>query len=359
MRFCVILGLATDSVTLMFVPDREKKLPALAHGRGLAFSHIERVLPFTLRDDVLAIGRALAQNVNTKGTIIEFVRHILDERRSNARILRALPLPSSHLFPRVSGAKRSGVALEGEVFPFDAELIGLEAGLRRLIKRDGLISTEVAEVSQTFVRRGLVVREGREGDGRTVLFAAKNEDTLQEAIFWEAQIDARGENAPEAAMAFGRALGYPDCCVSTFARLPAHDDLALALALLPESQSQPASPYSLWLAPTLALISHAPCSLDCTPTITLGKDLCAALDAERPGFARNWQGLARRLVVLVATGKIYAMSLEGHEIIDVIEAGADGILRPAVQWKRMGGDWIEAETGERIGVSFRADHRAA
>lgn len=372
-RWAVVLESGDERVTLLLVRDPERRRRALAHGYGYALSHAERHLPPKLRGPVLELARAFSAGTTDALDAVAVLKAVALTKRIVLPIRRVVPLPPADHLPRVSGALRVGEPENGKIFPFDAEVAGLFAGVRTLVKRDGLLPAEVMRTRDHFVRKSLHCEEARESDGRIVLFASREPDLVREAVEMEALLAARGPEAERAARFLGRALGYPDCCVEAFSRLSARDDLSLALALLPPPPAKPASPFSTWLAPPLALVSHAPCSLDCAATISLGKTLFEALSTSRAGFAEAWMALARRVVALTSQGDLLLLDAKGDlaagaVIEDAVElcVSCDDLLRAAPSFTRgtirMSGAsaFLESAVAPlRVEISFLADHRGA
>lgn len=187
-------------------------------------------------------------------------------------------------------------------WPFDAELAGLELGLRRVIKRQPRSARERDEDAAWLSAHGLEVREV-EG----TLLGARDRESLAEAMTLE---HMRGDD--EAAHALGALLGYPSCCIEAFTRLGARDDATL-LAI----RAGAAPPELGFLLAPLALFSHTPCEARCERTLTLARSVLAYLDATRPGFADAWRSLAAALHVVDHRGRALVLDArdEGEEIV--------------------------------------------
>lgn len=325
----VLLG---ESVVLRLEHDPTHARPALAYGGDWALSYADRELPKSLRDGVLNIGGDFGRTQPSTGAeAIGILQALVAERFAGARLELGAPVRA---LPRWSGAIRSRAAGPGEHWPFDAELVGLRRGMRRLIKRDGLSPSEVPTTERWFEQHGLLTRAAPDSDDRRVVFAAGDAALLAAAVEAEQAISRpHGPSAHEAAAWMGDALGYPPCCVARFVSMAARTDAALAEALLPPVSAPPASALTLWLHPPLSLHSHAPCSLACEATRTRGEAMLAALDGERPGFAAWWWARARRLHVVDTEGRAYALAGEGALSVglvveDAIESNPRGqILR--------------------------------
>jgi hypothetical protein len=156
-----------------------------------------------------------------------------------------------------------------------------------------------------------------------VLFAARKDHLLARELT-NAEAAIRTSGSRDAAAWLGRELGYPACCVERFVALRAHDDLSLVSELLPPPGTAPASPLTQWLTQPLALVSYAPCSLDCDATVTLAAALLDALERRAPGFARAWESLARRVHVVDSEGRCLALDIDG-----ALEPG--GVIRHATE----------------------------
>ncbi|HMR75537.1 MAG TPA: hypothetical protein PKD61_10500 [Polyangiaceae bacterium] len=203
-------------------------------------------------------------------------------------------------FPKWPARLRSGAPPTDGVSPADPELFGLLSGQRSLIKRECLNGRDADVAERWLAARALSLRRipAPAPDGQTVILAARDSDALHRGEVLE--LEARRRD-PSAVVALGRLLGYPACCIERFCSLSVQDDVALLGALL-DGDTAAAPPETLWLVGPLSLISHAPCSLRCAASASLGADLLAALDTAYPGYATRWQELARRVHVMSSTG---------------------------------------------------------
>lgn len=197
--------------------------------------------------------------------------------------------------------------------PWDIELTAIEAGLRQVVKLDRVPDDFVDVLRQEATQRGLfleiVAPPVSDVHGATTLLLSNDPAALAEAGDLERQLIRRGgDQGPAAAM--GELLGYPSCCVRRFARVVEHNDTTLAWALLPEPHT-PAKPFTQWLQPGLALLSHSPCGLDCAASIALGRKLLDALEAREGGMAARWRSLATRVQAVDQRGNRVALAVEG------------------------------------------------
>lgn len=214
--------------------------------------------------------------------------------------------------PRWPSTLRIGDPGPDAIWPFDAESVGLELGLRRLLKREQF-SPEAAVADAAWLKkRGWAVSEPGppDEDGRRVLFAARDASALTEAVELEAQLRREDGSSADAGRRLGEALGYPACCIEAYARVGARDDRALAEALLPGPGAAPASASTQWLNAPLGVISHTPCALTCEPTMQLTEALLAGLEARSAGFTARWRSLAARVQVV---GEERTLALAVHE----------------------------------------------
>jgi hypothetical protein len=205
-------------------------------------------------------------------------------------------------------------ALHGPgIWPFDAELVGLQLGTRSLLKREALSESSASADRAWLEAHGVTVRrvEATDADGRHVLFGGFDPGVIDEAIAAEPALWRTDGQSGTAASFLGAALGYPPCCVDAYASVGARDDLTLALALLPSVSTEPASPLSQWLSAPVALVSHSPCRLDCSPTLALAGALLDELERRVPGFTVRWRDLARRIHVLDEEHGCIALRAEG------------------------------------------------
>ncbi|MGE0786683.1 MAG: hypothetical protein AB7S26_13510 [Sandaracinaceae bacterium] len=259
----------------------------------------------------------------------------------------------------------------GGIWPFDAESTALSLGLRRLVKREEFSDASAVADAAWLAGRGFVVSAASEPDrdGRRVIFAARERHELDDALDLERALRSDGGESEAAGRALGERLGYPACCVEAYASARSRDDRGLARALLPPYGSPPSSPLTQWLSAPLGLVSHAPCSLACAPTLELAARLLEAVDAESSGFAARFMDLARR-VHLVNEDRALALDVEAGTIVAAVELvhpGDDVPLAPA-RLARSAPTWIGRSLpspapahGPEITVDgapwFVADHR--
>jgi hypothetical protein len=357
-----------DAVALRLDHDPSRARRALARGGDWALSYTDRSLAPSLREAVLAIGKAFERTRPSSGAeALSLLEGLVAEHLAGAAIEPAAATVEA--FPRWSGAIRSTPAQPGSFWPFDAELSGLRRGVRRLIKRDGLAPHEVQGTLDWFAAHDVVTRVAVEADGRRVVFAAVQAELLATALEAEAALAAHDVHSDEAARWLGDALGYPACCIARFISLSGRDDAALAQALLPALPAAPASALTMWLHAPLSLHSHSPCSLGCEATRALGRATLDALEHERPGFAAWWRSLAQRLHVVDGEGRCFAFAgagelAQGFVITDAVASDPRGeSLRP---WPELVGALAQLrerrvvlafEQREHVAV-LAADHRA-
>lgn len=209
--------------------------------------------------------------------------------------------------PRWSSLARSGEPSPGALWPFDPELAQLELGRRRLIKRETRGGEELDVAVAWLERHSLsVLTLG------SVALATAEPRLLDRA----AELERAGDRDAGAVRELGGWLGYPRCCVERYLSLAIRDDAALFEALLPVRPA-PAPPESLWLVGPLALIGHAPCSLDCAETLELGRATLDRLEQRHPGFALRWRSLARRLHQIDDAGRVFS---SGPDVLEIAVA---------------------------------------
>lgn len=357
-----------DAVVLRLDHDPERTRRSLSRAGDWALAYTDRSLAPSLRDAVLAIGKAFERTHPTSGAeALATLERLVAEHLPGASTEPASAAVDA--FPRWSGAPRSAPAQPGSFWPFDAELSGLRRGVRRLIKRDGLAPHEVQSTLDWFAAHGVATQVAIEADGRRVVFAAFEGELLATALEAEATLAAHDARSDEAAAWLGDALGYPACCVARFVSLSARDDAALAQALLPTLPAAPASALTMWLHPPLSLHSHAACSLGCEATRELGHATLDALARERPGFDAWWRSMAQRLHVVDAAGCCIGLRgegqlVDGFVVTDALESDPRGEwLRPrpelvgTIAKLRERRVVLEVEQREQV-AALAADHRA-
>ncbi len=229
------------------------------------------------------------------------------ELRLERRALYGDPLP-----PTTRAPDSRGISLR----PWDIELTAIEAGLRKVVKLDRVPPEYVGALRDDAVQRGLLVETVTPRDvaaaGVVTVLVSYDVSTLADARDLEERLLVRGsvQHADGASAKMGELLGYPSCCVQRFARVAEHNDTNLAWALLPGA-AEPASPFTQWLQPGLALLSHSPCDLGCVPSTALGGRLLEAVEATETGFAARWRTLTARIQVVDQRGNRLALAADG------------------------------------------------
>ena len=247
----------------------------------------------------------------------------------------------------------------------------MRAGKRLLTKRDWLTAQHRDDDAAWLMGQGMLVQSAEAADakGRHVLFAALDAETLTMAVEAEAALGAAGDEREAAAQWLGRALGYPDCCRESFQRFGRRDDLTLATELLPNLGAPSSSPLTQWLTAPLALLSHVPCSLECSASTELAAASLAELETERPGFTERWDALARGIQAVDVAGRFYSLFVSGSFSSGIqVERAVEycvpqtedltDVLQPVPELQ---GRRLEVAHGALVGEGFRAvlvaDHR--
>lgn len=233
------------------------------------------------------------------------------------------------MVPRWSSRARSGSPSAGAIWPFDPELTQIDLRIREAIKRETRSDEEARLAIGWLETHSLAVEQCG-----SVVFAARDRgvlDSLRAA-------DGAGDRDPVAVREVGSLLGYPSCCTERYLSLDLRDDAALFSALLPPDAA-PAPAESLWLVGGLALISHAPCGLECASTLLLGRATLEGLDGRYPGFGARWRELAARLHRIDERGRVFA---DGHPRVEIVASELPAVVR--------------AETGA-LRARWSADHR--
>ena len=314
------LVMGETSVTLLLTPDPERRAPALAHALGFAISHLDEDLPELVRQRLGPLRdsfTALGDGATDERSALERLARSCRATIPGARLVLRRRVPVGQRAPHWPLALHSGAPSEAGsgIWPFDHELMALLLDRRRVVLREAT-SVERADADAAWLAsHGLAVRRG----AHHRVFASMHEDRLEEAIERHERSRAKDEGFRDSARWMGEALGYPPCCVETFVRARTRDDVTLAAELLPALGCAPATPLTLWLDGALALISHAPCSLECEPTRELAAAVLGELERRTPGFEGRWTSRARRLHVLDPSGRCFALDADG-------DLGSDGRL---------------------------------
>jgi hypothetical protein len=232
--------------------------------------------------------------------------------RLERRALYGAPLPRTDWQGSTSGISAR---------PWDVEMTALAAGLRTIVKLDGLPPELVDTLRQLVEQRGFQVEAVAQRDAggandpskSVTLLVARDASPLVEARELEALLLApRGApGATGATIRMGALLGYPPCCTDRFTRIAGQNYTTLAWALLPGVPHRPASPVTQWLHPALALLSHSPCDLHCAPSVALGERLVDEIEATQPTFAAGWRSLTARVHVIDHRGNRLALTVDG------------------------------------------------
>jgi hypothetical protein len=289
--------------------------------------------------------------------------------RIERRALYGAPLPRTDW--RADGR---GISVR----PWDVELTALAAGLRTIVKLDGVPRELVATLQHAAAQRGLQIEvvapqraEPSHAAGLVTLLVARDASALVEARSLEAVLLVPGgaPGARTATLRMGELLGYPSCCVERFARIAEQNDTTLAWALLPGVPHVPAPPVTQWLQPGLALLSHSPCDLHCPASIALGERVLAAVEANEPGFAVRWRSHAARVQVVDQRGNRMALAVDGDMTTEAKVTAADVLASGAAdpdaetRARRLAGRTVTADSGGLVAAEggwyapYVADHR--
>ncbi|MDP7079736.1 MAG: DUF483 domain-containing protein [Candidatus Undinarchaeales archaeon] len=119
---------------------------------------------------------------------------------------------------------------------------------------------------------------------------------------------------------FGRALGYPSCCIESFqkARRDAQCDYArVAYGNTPGKPSFLTHYLDLSMPVPFALISHYPCSFSCARSVAFADRLLAIIREEEEGYARAIEENLRVPVLYFGVGKGIRLhgNVQGGEVL--------------------------------------------
>jgi len=290
--------------------------------------------------------------------------------RLERRALYGAPLPRTDWQGSTSGVSAR---------PWDVEMTALAAGLRTIVKLDGVPRELIDTLRQLVEQRGFQVEvvgqrdaAGAHDPSRSVtLLVARDASALVEARELEALLLApRGASGVTAAtIRMGALLGYPPCCADRFTRIAGQNDTTLAWALLPGVPHRPASPVIQWLHPALALLSHSPCDLHCAPSVALGERLVDEIEATQPTFAAGWRSLTARVHVIDHRGNRLSLTVDGPLEAEATITGADVVASGSadahamITAQRLVGQTVHAHAGGLLTADggwhapYVADHR--
>ncbi len=105
---------------------------------------------------------------------------------------------------------------------------------------------------------------------------------------------------------FGRALGYPECCIDFFRRYNnwfKYSNPSEAYKHTPKMQGKAVGSYycnNFLMDKTYSFIHHIPCSYQCQSTIALGKKVEDAISAMEPNFIIEAKGMLKKPLLVFA-----------------------------------------------------------
>jgi hypothetical protein len=377
------VGCGATTLALRLLPDDDPRAGALLRLHGHRLDYVDTQLDEVQRAMVEGLRRALrGREGDPPGALADAlaaVRAVAAAEGWELRGWRRVALDQA-AFVSEPVHRRGWPAAAGDAaLPFDAELAGLLAGLRRVIKREAsrpeVLAADRAWLEAQGLQTRLVAHPG--GHQRGVLLASGERGALTEALALEQAQAAGGHGWQETVRAMGALLGYPPCCVRAMAAVRVHDDASLfALRLGAAAPGRRPAP-ALFLG-LLALISHLPCAPECAATAALGEALLAALEGRRAGFAARWRRRAERLHLIDRRGRLFALRAEAadpagplvvHDALRYRGAGAAGqgqrepaeaavpALVGARLWRRDG--WLVPERPDLplAEAAFHADHQ--
>lgn len=195
----------------------------------------------------------------------------------------------------------------------DREVVQLVGGLREVIKveRSSVIAAE--ESAAAFRARGFVARvyTGPRGPGgsapRAIAFVGREREPVDTAMALEPGLIADRRERGPLVTRMGELLGYPSCCVSSFAAAAEQDDNT-HIARLSRAHRGALAPEQNWAAVPIRPFSHFPCSPTCVDTARLGRETLALCAAERPLY-RAALDRALRSVALIQSADRFVLLL--------------------------------------------------
>lgn len=308
------LGLGRDAITLRVFRDPTRTRRVYRRAGDLGITHVEPVIPPSLVEAVAALCASLEGSPGEVDAAVapatlEVLRATFDDQR----------------VPHWPASMRTGSG--PGLWPYDAELMGVTLGVRRLIRREWLASDPARAADDRWLAsNGLRTSAVPAVDGRIVVLASREASVLEEAVSLEPHVERPSPEWERAASRMGELLGYPPCCVRTFVAARARDDASLFAERLPPPRHEPLPPEVLWLNAALALVSHSPCTPRCTPTLMMASAVRAAL-----GASSAWAELAGRLHAITRSGRVLAIAASGTlasglDVVDAAEIAPTGAV---------------------------------
>ena len=249
----------------------------------------------------------------------------------------------------------SGQAKRGANDTIDVEELALREGLKPAL-RSTLLPREVPAFRERVSRLGLVVRVASDmrtyidsgSQGWVPVYLARTEEAAERAQ----EAEARSFKKHEAAMGtadLGRALGYPACCVERFVELSRRSEPTPSQRLLwalvhrfapprrgPTRHELRSVPYggedylsarTAWCERPDArlnhlafrvrarLVSHAPCSYRCQPSLEYAEAVARAVGCVRPEALARLRRLLARPLLVAANAARAVVTVENRTIV--------------------------------------------
>lgn len=362
-----------ERIALRFVWDPNRQARAMAHGAGYALSYVGRLDEGPGKRALVAVANALKQHTS-EPSLENALAAVADALPDGAGLIGVRAWMAGQKVPRWPAHLRSVQHQAAEtqfLWPMDPEAAALAAGIRTLLKREGVLPGG-ADAEERWLRSfGLVTRQVPipESDAIGIL-AAVDATTLEMAYEAEVAVRSRSANALDAAAWLGEALGYPTCCRARFVEQAQHDDLTLMTSCLPEAgEHGPAPVFTQWISGPLALVSHTPCSLECEASVEIARRALDVIESWRPGWSEAWRHLAQRVHAIDRDGRIFALQVDGSlrdgvvsdavEILVATDPTDFDIVRPRLE---LAGAPVRTTNGLMAVGTLRAtivaDHRA-
>ncbi len=242
---------------------------------------------------------------------------------------------------------------------FDRELEGIEAGLKKVALKEGVLAGQAEQYACIYRAMGfssaVASLQGAgldNGDGavddsqsHAIVAVASDDACLAEALRLNMAIHDSRDGREQAIRRMGELLGYPTCCVAAFAADDDQsDNLALERRPFLRAPDKVLNPLNNRLAMNASLISHHLCTPDCAESALHAKALLERVESVSPSTA-HWMRdrLAGDRLVLSYDADVELCGAWGDTGYEVQSAVAIGVGAQAALWSKTQSFTLDAD----------------